>query len=64
MDPSATLEEARKVASRLVEGIDNDRYDGAPAQLENDADKLASLFFSLDEWLSKGGFLPKAWERK
>jgi len=28
-----------------------------------DTDETAQLFLSLDEWLSKGGFLPDRWKR-
>lgn len=30
----------------------------------DDANRLGELFMSMHEWLSNGGFLPKAWERK
>jgi hypothetical protein len=49
MDPNATLEQIRVL---LVFG-DNEAV----------ADELAELVSSLDEWLSKGGFLPQEWER-
>lgn len=29
----------------------------------DDLERLADLMEALDEWLSKGGFLPKAWQR-
>lgn len=30
---------------------------------EGNSDEAMLLFHALDEWLSKGGFLPKAWAR-
>ena len=46
MDPDATLDAIR-------ENITN----GTAAAL----DEAANLFTDLDEWLSKGGFLPTDW---
>jgi hypothetical protein len=37
-----------------------------PEQAENVADKadrLADLIAALDEWVAKGGFLPKRWQK-
>jgi hypothetical protein len=51
MDPDATLSEMRELANDL----------GATGSFEGDADRLAELVQALDEWLSKGGFFPKAW---
>jgi hypothetical protein len=47
MDPDATLQAIRE----LVEN-----NDGSPEALA-----LAENFRSLDEWLSRGGFLPTDW---
>lgn len=56
MDPNATLEELRNLASLAA-----DQHGGDP-----DADylaaRMAELFQALDEWLSKGGFAPAAWK--
>lgn len=59
MDPNATLEELRKLATKINDG-----------ECESDTDhfvssnRLAELAIALDGWLSNQGFLPKAWERK
>lgn len=58
MDPDTNLEDQRRIVSRIVEAFDKDR-DPNP----NDAYRLAELVEALDGWLSKGGFLPKRWER-
>lgn len=53
MDPTATLDEIRGLTAIGGDrGLDSD-----------DADRLQDLVLALDEWLSKGGFLPAAWSR-
>lgn len=49
MDPNETLAELRKLAARLLD------TGGWP-------DDMAEKFQALDEWLSKGGFLPTDWQ--
>ena len=54
MDPNAALTEIRNLASQALE----------PSGLEPDEhERLAEVVEALDEWLSKGGFLPEPWER-
>lgn len=48
MDPDACL-------ARIREAAEADRMQGPPY------DSLAELVQAMDEWLSKGGFLPQAW---
>lgn len=48
MDPDATLRELRELAARSAFDAD-------------DAIRFAQLVEALDGWLSRGGFLPKAW---
>jgi hypothetical protein len=55
MDPNATLKELR----RLYKECSESNY--VETGLLED---LAENFNNLDEWLNKGGFLPKDWERK
>lgn len=60
MDPDRTLEALRAAAARYQAGEDA----GASAHdLEDCAHDMAELATALDEWLAKGGFLPKAWAR-
>jgi len=47
MDPNETLRRIRELSER--------GYD------EDDAASVVEAFRDLDEWLSKGGFLPSAW---
>lgn len=51
MDPNANLEEMLSLARAQLE------YGFA------DADRLAELVLAMDEWMSKGGFPPKKWEK-
>ena len=51
MDVNATLEELRQLRA--------DRNNGS----EIDVDRFVDLFDSLDEWMSRGGFLPVEWVR-
>lgn len=52
MDPNETLRLIRIMASFCHDSDDEH------------ARSLAELVDSLDGWLSRGGFLPKAWEHK
>lgn len=67
MDPDATLEELRKLATHVtstVDSVDIDTYTDRAVlhDLTEDAENLATLFHSLDEWIGKGGFLPTEWQ--
>ena len=59
MDPDANLEEQLRIASRLIEAIDNERR-----IRPDDVEGLASLVLALDEWIRGGGFLPADWHRR
>lgn len=50
MDPNATLAEMRKLISEIAPG-------------KPISDDFPLLFDGLDNWLSRGGFLPEAWAR-
>lgn len=52
MDPNEVLKWARESVKKILE----DEYQ------DEIANELAEQFRSLDEWLSKGGFLPKDWQ--
>lgn len=52
MDPNATLKSLREKCEEIF-GWD------AP---ESDAHEIAELVWSLDSWLTMGGFLPKRWD--
>ncbi len=65
MDPNATLEEirrlSRKIRDNVTESITDDALPGSTDDFVRDADRLAELCLSLDEWVLKGGFLPRPW---
>lgn len=53
MDPNATLADIRQATSN----IDVDRYERDDYHVA----ELVALIAALDEWITKGGFLPDAW---
>jgi hypothetical protein len=57
MDPNATLAEIRAALA------DMGRSDITPHEYADAASVLHERIEILDEWLSKGGFLPDAWKR-
>lgn len=54
MDPNQTLNDARDACKHWTHGERGDHDLVA-------FDELVSAFEALDEWLSRGGFLPDAW---
>lgn len=52
MDPNANLAEQRVLAAKLLEDDDPDT---------DDVTRLCELVLSLDQWICRGGFLPKSW---
>lgn len=67
MDPDACLAQIRAHVAHFNWRIDNDQDD--ELQGMNDAEfarlvDLMNLLGSLDEWLSKHGFLPLDWSRR
>lgn len=68
MDPDANLEAALERAREILAKIDGANFDGtldpdARESVVNLANELAELVVALDEWLSKGGHLPRAWSK-
>lgn len=57
MDPNETLVSIRALTAKIIELSDKDDEDLAIEGLE-----LAEAAQALDEWLTKGGFLPSAWK--
>jgi hypothetical protein len=51
-DPNANLAELRSLAPMILSGSFE----------AHDAERMAELIEALDEWLTKGGFLPDAWK--
>lgn len=58
MDPNETLTKLREIKRRIQANVDT----GTPLS-PADAPDMADLFEALDDWLSKGGFLPADWQR-
>lgn len=56
MDPTSNLSEIRALVVRMTDNEDNPNY-------LDDSDRLAQLVGALDEWISKGGFLPSQWKK-
>lgn len=60
MDPDAYLAACRRLAATIIKQADSDRQQ----QKNNDnmlGEELAENFRNLDEWITKGGRLPKDW---
>jgi hypothetical protein len=58
VNPSENLAEQIYIATEIRSRINR----GAPVD-DRDVESLADLVFELDEWLLKGGFLPRVWAR-
>lgn len=57
MDPNTALWQARAAAAGILVDLDAEH-----ATDPDDVQRLAESFQSLDEWLSKDGFLPDDWK--
>ncbi|MFA5435981.1 MAG: hypothetical protein WC372_08100 [Candidatus Neomarinimicrobiota bacterium] len=63
MDPDACLTELLELAEELVQALNNSQRSELSASIiEDTAFDLADHVRNLDEWLKKGGFLPKRWQ--
>ena len=58
MDPDECLKMCRRLAERLIEDAD------LGIRLTKEGEELAESFKNLDEWISRGGFLPDEWRNK
>jgi hypothetical protein len=56
MDPNECLKICQRLARRIIEEADS----GLPIS-DNKGERLAEQFLALDEWISRGGFIPKLW---
>jgi len=59
MDPNEALFYARQSAERILACVD----DSEPID-DFDAIRLAESLQALDQWIAKGGFLPKRWNKE
>lgn len=63
MDPEAALTRIRELAAEIINMSDEiDEFDSF-GHVDEEANELAETFQGLDEWITKGGFLPKDWRR-
>lgn len=61
MDPNVALRALRALAAKVLYDHENAEGNGVD---QDDARALAERFQHLDEWLSRGGFLPQPWARR
>lgn len=64
MDPNETLRMCRRLAKHLIARADAERQHHETTTSDTSGEELAECFNNLDEWLSKGGFLPSDWRRE
>lgn len=57
MDPNANLKAQREIVKKLLDG------NTEQSLFIHYAVQLAELVQALDQWMSRGGFLPEAWAR-
>jgi hypothetical protein len=60
MDPDANLEELRALSAAMIKAYDSEDSNGID---QDDAARLAELVQALDAWITRGGFLPTAWQK-
>lgn len=58
MDPNENLRLQLRISKSIMAAIDKGK-----SVDEEDANRLAELVESLDQWILRGGFLPKRWKR-
>lgn len=64
MDPDQALLRLLELSKLIVAIGDADEVPPWESPEEHYATELAETFLGLDEWLRKGGFVPKAWKHK
>lgn len=62
MDPDKTLEQIREEIRKLRRWMRHPSYSDHDNRL-SEAEELVDLVEALDGWLTKGGFLPKDWNK-
>jgi len=62
MDPNTNLEEQRRIAARLLADRQRSTH-SREVDAVQDAIRLAELVQALDEWITRGGFLPSEWSK-
>ena len=59
VDPDANLKEQIRIAKQIIQAIDK----GEEIDMFERGDRLAELVIALDEWITRGGFIPGRWVR-
>ena len=62
MDPDVVLERLRALLSRTLDDISFADPVAVLTGVEDLVEEVQTIFLDLDDWLSKGGFLPKDWQ--
>jgi glycine/D-amino acid oxidase-like deaminating enzyme len=57
MDPDANLARQRELVKQIDAAFSTENY----VEVADAASQLVELISALDEWMSKGGYLPAAW---
>lgn len=60
MDPDEALRDARRAVRMYRDAMAGD-MDGAMMREAEAGGALVELFDALDEWITRGGFLPEPW---
>ena len=68
MDPTANLDAQRRIIAEILRLADKPTDGGRElarvlGKMSEHATELAEHAQALDEWMSKGGFLPAQWKR-
>lgn len=61
MDPNFNLSDQLDIAKEILDYCERYPYGDRYTHSE---DRLAELVIALDEWITKGGFLPERWTKK
>jgi DNA-binding transcriptional MerR regulator len=67
MDPTACLHEIRELVKKLraLQAEESTAWRrGIPEEIADVADQLADYQEALDDWLSRGGFMPNQWNAR
>jgi hypothetical protein len=64
MDPNATLAKVRRLSARLRDRNAFVEPGTSTTDMLLAGRRLAELIQSLDDWLTRAGFLPTAWDHK
>jgi len=66
MDPDEALRRCRQLAAETAAMVDYSsklRTQASESRIIERANELADTFQGLDQWLTRGGFLPQPWRR-